>query len=146
MLKSTKEIMARERWATEEAFIKGNTDALDEVFAPDAVFATPPLLPKYGLEEFKQIFTKARQAYTDIRWNWDEVIIEGNTAVQRYTMRRKHTGIIPTIPILPTGKELVSKGCAVYHLKNDKIVEFIEYFDYLGLFQQLGIVPPIGQK
>jgi hypothetical protein len=35
---SIEEIMARERWATEEAFIRGNMNALDEVFAPDAVF------------------------------------------------------------------------------------------------------------
>jgi steroid delta-isomerase-like uncharacterized protein len=140
MPKLTKEIMARERWATEEAFIRGNMNALDEVFASDAVFQSPPLLDLKGLEAFKQGLTSFRQAFTDIRWNWDEVISEGNTVAQRYTIRAKHTGTLPEIPVPPTGKELVMKGCVVYHLKKGKIFEFIEYFDWLGMMQQLGAI------
>jgi predicted ester cyclase len=43
----------------------------------------------------------------------------------------------------PTGKEVIAEGCAFYHVKNGKIVEFIEYSNYLGFFQQLGIIPPV---
>jgi predicted ester cyclase len=143
---SVKEIMAKERQATEDAFIRGNLNALDEVFASDTVFHSPPLLDFKGLEAFKQGIAGFRQAFTDIRWNWDEIISEGNTAVQRCTMRAKHTGTLPEIPVPPTDKELVMKSCVVYHLKNGKILEFIEYFDWLGLFQQLGIIPPMGRK
>jgi predicted ester cyclase len=143
---SIKEIMTRERWATEEAFIRGNTNALDEVFTPDAVFHSPPVLDIKGLEEFKQAITSFCQAFSNIRWNWDEVMSEGNAAAHRYTIRAKHTGTLTAIPVPPTGKELVMKGCVVYHLKNGKIFEFIEYLDWLGLFQQLGAIPPMGQK
>jgi predicted ester cyclase len=73
--------------------------------------------------------------------NWDEVISEGNTAVHRYTIRGNHTGRLPEVPAPPTGKEIVMKGCVVYHLKNGKIFEFIEYFDWLGMMQQLGAIP-----
>ncbi len=142
-----KEIMERERWVTEEAFIKGNFNAMDrEVFDPDAVFHIPPFPDIKGLEAFKQFCMGARQLCTDIRWNWDEVIIEGNTAAQRFTFRGKHTGTTPMFSVPPTGKEVVLKGCAFYNLKNDKVFEFFEYSDYLGFFQQLGIIPPMGQK
>ncbi len=143
---SIKEIMAKERRATEEAFIKGNLNFLDEVFAPDAGFHSPPVLDINGLEAFKQSITGFRQAFTDIRWNWDEVISEGNTAAHRYTIRARHTGENPMFPVQPTGKELVMKGFVVYHLKNGKIFEFIEYFDWLGLFQQIGVIPPMSQR
>jgi len=146
MPKSIKEIMARERWATEEAFIRGNLDALDEVFTPDAVFHESPFPEVKGREVWKQRSIALFQGFTDIRFNWEEVIIEGNTAVQRYTWLMKHTGVSPLFPLAPTGKELVMSGCVVYHLKNGKIFEFIEYFDWLGLLQQLGIVPPMGRK
>ena len=142
-----KEIMARERQAVEEAFGKGNVDALDEVFAPDAVFHIP--MPPYdirGLEAFKQGILAFLQAFSDLRFEWEEVICEGNAAVQRFTWRMKHTGKSAMFPVPPTGKELVYKGCAVYHLKNGKIVEFFEYADVLGFLQQLGVVPPMGQK
>ncbi len=138
---SIEEIMAKERWATEEAFIKGNMNALDEVFTSDAVFKSPPIIDIKGLEAFKQGITGFRQAFSDIRWDWDETIIQGNTAVQTYTIRGKHTGKLPEIPVLPTGKEMAFKGCVVYHLKNGKIYEFIEYLDWLGMMQQLGAIP-----
>ncbi len=141
---STREIMAKERWATEEAFIKGNIDALDEVFAPDCVFHSPPLLPSYDLQVMKITAINLIEGMSDIRWNWDEIIVQGNSAVQRFTLRGKHTGVIPGMPAPPTGKELILTGCTVYHLKKDKIVEFNEYNDWLGFFQQLGLVPPLG--
>jgi predicted ester cyclase len=138
---STKEIMAKERWATEEAFIRGNMNALDEVFTSDAVFQSPPIINIKGLKAFKQGITGFRQAFTDIHWDWDEVISEGNTAVHRYTIRGKHTGKLPEVPVSPAGNEVVIKGCVVYHLKNGKIYEFIEYLDWLGMLQQLGAIP-----
>lgn len=132
---SIEEIMAKERKATEETFIRGNVDALDEVFAPNAVFIIYPSPPIEGLAVFKQNVTALAQALTDVEWSWDEVIIVGNTAVQRYTLRAKHTGTTSLIPVKPTGKEVTLNGCAVYHLKNDKITEFIEYPNMLGLMQ-----------
>ena len=56
----------------------------------------------------------------------------------------KHTGSDPKFPTPPTGKEVVIEGCAFYCVKNGKIVEFIEYSNYLGFFQQLGVIPLIG--
>ena len=138
--------MARERWATEEAFLKGNVGALDEVFDADCVFHTPPLLPSYKLEQLKQFALGMLQSMSDVQWSWDDVVIEGNTAAQRFTIRGKHTGTVPFIPVPPTGKEVVIGGCAVYHLKNGKVIEFFEYSDFLGFFQQLGIVPPMKMK
>jgi acetyl-CoA acetyltransferase len=92
-----KEIMERERWETEEFFVKGSINVFDEteVFDKDAVFHIPPFPDIKGVEGFKQHCMVAHQLLTDIRWNWDEVIIEGNTAVQRFTMRGKHTGTTP---------------------------------------------------
>lgn len=74
------------------------------------------------------------------------MIGEGNTIVFRYTLYMKHTGVSPNMPVPPTGKELVLKGCDVFHMKDDKIVEMFGYRDYLGILQQLGIAPPMGQK
>ena len=93
------------------------------------------------MDNFKQAIKGFRQACTIIQWTWDEEINEGNTAVHRYTVRAKHTGAFPKVPVPPTGKELVMKGCAVYHLKDGKIYEFIEYYDWLGMMQQLGAIP-----
>ena len=141
-----KELMEKERRATEEAILKGNFNAFNEaeVFHSDANFHIPPFPDFQGLEMFKQTLMGFGRAVTVNQWNWDEVIIEDNTAVQRYSMRGKHTGTDASIPAPPTGKEVFMEGCAIYHVRDGKIAEFIEYSNFLGLFQQLGIVPPMG--
>jgi predicted ester cyclase len=144
---SVKEIMEKERWATEEAILKGNFDAIDEaeVFHPDATFHRPPFPDLKGLEAFKKGLMGFGQAITDIQWNWDEVIIEGSTAAQRFTMRGKHTGTSPDFPAPPTGKDVIMEGCAFYHVKNGEIVEFTEYSNYFGFLQQIDVIPPMEQ-
>ena len=137
-----KELMEKERWATEEAIIRNNVDAMNEVFAPDAVFHAYPF-PDMDLPAFKQFISAMSQTFSDVQWNWEEVIIDGGTAVQRYTARMKHTGTALPIPVPPTGKELLLRGCAIYHVKDGKITEFTEFSDYLGAFMQLGVVPPL---
>jgi predicted ester cyclase len=142
---SVKEIMAKERWAVEESFVKGKWDAFEKagVFDPNMVCHIPPFSDLKGLEAFKQFCMGTSQMFTELRWKWDEIIIEGNTAVQRFTVRAKHTGTTPMFLAPPTGKDVTIEGCAFYHVRNDRIVEFVEFSNYLGLFQQLGIIPPI---
>ena len=138
---SIEKIMERERWATEEAIIKGNFNALnEEVFAADAVFHIPPFPDIHGLDGFKQYIAGLGPVLSDIQWTWDEVICKDNTAVQRFTLQGKHTGRNEMFTVEPTGKEVVVKGCAIYHLKNDKIVEFFEHTDFLCFFQQVGMM------
>jgi predicted ester cyclase len=137
------DIMKKERWATEEAFIKNNFDALDEanVFDSNADFYVPPFPKLNGLKAFKQFIMRSAQMFSQKRWEWNEIIIEGNIAVQSYTFTAKHTGEDPDGSFPVTGKEIILEGCAIYKIKNDKIIEFKEFSNYLGVFQQMGLVP-----
>ena len=76
--------------------------------------------------------------------DWDEMVVEGNTIAHRFTLHIKHTGHYPAIPVPPEGKEVVIKGSVFLHVKDGKIVEAFQYGDWLGMFQQLGIVQPMG--
>jgi predicted ester cyclase len=143
---SLKEFMDKYRWATEEAWLKGNVDAMDEVLDPDVITHRPPFPDTKGAEVVKQSQLASREAFADIRFNWDEMIGEGNTIACRWTLRAKHTGVSPLTPVPPTGKELVLQGGWFLYLKGGKIAEVFAYSDNLGLLQQLGVVPPMGQK
>lgn len=141
---SVKELESRIQLAGEEAWIEGNVDALSEVYADDYVSHKPPFPDTSGLEAVKQSIAVTRLAYSDIQATYDEWIAEGDTIAYRYTMRMKHTGTSPALPIPPTGKEVVLQGCIVVHVKDGKVIEEWEYSDYLGFLQQLGAVPPLG--
>jgi len=131
-------------WAGKEAWYSGNVDALDEIYAQDMVSRRSPFPDIEGLPAVKQFIAAGRQGYSDIEADYEEFIAEGSSIAYRYTIRMKHTGTSPSLPVPPTGKDLILGGCVVVHVKDGKIVEEIEYSDYLGLLQQLGVVPPLG--
>lgn len=141
---SLEELKAKIRWAGEEAWLKGNLNALDEVYAADYVWHRPPFPDVRGLEAVKESVAGIRSAYSDIQIAYEETISEGNSIAYRYTWRAKHTGQSPTLPIPPTGKEVTLQGCVVVHVAGGKVIEEFEYSDYLGFLQQLGVVPPLG--
>jgi len=141
---SLKELEAKNQWALEEAWHKGNVDAFDEVYAADIVWHQPPFPDVSGLEAVKQGTAGLRLAYSDMKVTFAEWIAEGDAIAYRLTMRMKHTGVSPTLPIPPTGKEVTLQSCIVVHIKDGKVVEVWEYSDYLGFLQQLGVVPALG--
>lgn len=144
---SIEEMKARQVKVDMEAFNKGNNDAWDEMMAPDIVFHLLPGTEIKGLEAFKQFFAGATlQGFSERKFQIDEIIGEGNTTALRYTLRMKHTGFDPIAQVPPTGKEVVLKSYLFCHWKDGKIVEVFENVDMLSMLQQLGVIPPMGQK
>jgi len=138
------ELKAKIQHAGEEAWYKGNVDALDEAYAAGYISHAPPFPDRNGLEVVKQYVATTRLAYSDIQATYTDWIAEGDLIAYRYTMRMKHTGVSPSLPIPPTGKEVTLEGCVVVRVENGKVIEEWEYSDYLGYLQQLGVVPPLG--
>lgn len=97
-----------------------------------------------GLEAAKQYVAGTRLAYSDTQMIYDEWVAEGDAIAYRYHCSMKHTGTSPSLPVPPTGKELTLHGCLVVHVKEGKVIEEWKHSDYLGFWQQLGIVPPLG--
>jgi steroid delta-isomerase-like uncharacterized protein len=138
---SLKELAAKDVRIMTDAFVNGKVAAFDETHAPDVISHMPPFPDVKGREAYKQFIIDMRKAFSDIRVKWDETITEGNTIAHRFTMRMKHTGNYPAIPVPPAGKEVVITGGAFLHVKDGKIIEAFQYGDWLGMMQQLGAVP-----
>ena len=141
---SIEEMKRKIQWAGKEAWLKGNLDAFDEVYAEDFVWHRPPFPDISGLTAIKESVHDMREAYSDLEISYDEMIAEGDSIAYRWSIRGRHTGQSVTLPVPPTGKEVALVGCSVYHVAGGKIVEEFEHSDYLGFLQQLGVVPPLG--
>lgn len=141
---SAEELKAAIHRIIEEIWNKGNLDVADEVDAADYVYHNSPFPDIVGREAFKQYVAGARIALPDLHVTADEIIVEGNTTVTRYTWRGTHTGQSPTLPIPPTGKQVIGSSCAVVRFVEGKAVEAWVYDDWLGVLQQMGVVPPLG--
>jgi predicted ester cyclase len=141
---SLEKLKTKIRRANEEVWLKGNLDALDEIYSADCVLHSPPLPDVRGLEALKEHIAGIRSAYSESQLAYAEMVGEGDRIVYRYTWRARHTGQSQTLPIPPTGKEVGMEKCVVVRVVDAKIVEEFEYADYLGFLQQLGVVPPLG--
>jgi len=126
------------------AWVEGNLDSLREVYAGDYISHRLPFPDLVGIEAVIDYVRDSRNGYSDIQISFEEMISEGNSIAYRYTWHGLHTGQSPSLPIPPTGKPVILKGCIVVHVENGKVVEEFEYSDYLGFLQQLGVIPPLG--
>lgn len=143
---SIKQIIAKLQKAHEMYIEKVDMNTLAEIYAADVLVHMPPFPDIRGLEEYKQSGAAAHQGFSNRHIDWEETIIQGNSVVQRFTTRDRHTGVNPMNPVPPTGKEVFTQGSVFYHVKNNRIVEEFWYIDFLGFLQQLGVMPTMGQK
>ena len=114
---------------------------LDEVYAPDLVVHIVSTTIQ-GLEAFKQGLSLFLTAFPDARFTIEDMIVEGDRVVVRYTFRGTHQADLMGIP--PTGKQVTVTGMIITRTVNGKSEEGWLNFDALGMLQQLGVIPTMG--
>jgi len=140
---STEENKAMVRRIFEEAINKGNLSVVDEVMASNYVYHFPGQDVK-GPEGFKQFIYMMRTAFPDLHITIDDMIAEGDRVATRETLRGTHKGDF--MGIAATGKQVTFTGMVFVHFVGGKEVEAWGSMDQLGMMQQLGVVPPMGQS
>lgn len=140
---SAEEVKATVRRVVEGAYNQGNLEALDQIYTADLVYHRPPLPDIQGLEAVRRYITDIRTAFSGIQLVISEIILDGDTHAGPWTLQVTHTGRSAAIPVPSTGRRAAIGGCTIGHWVDDKIVEEWSYVDWLGLFHQLGVIPPL---
>jgi predicted ester cyclase len=117
------------------------------LLAPDSVHhivqaAFHPSPP--GPEGYKERAARVLGAFPDYRVTIEDMIAEADRVVVRYTAAGKHLG--PFQGVTPTGRPFVYQGIEIHRYTDGKVVERWNSHDALGLFQELGILPPLPQS
>lgn len=126
-----------------EGLNKGNLAGVDELVATNYVYHQPSGEEIKGPEGLKLMVTMYRTAFPDFHFTIDDMIAEGDKVVCRFTGRGTHKGDL--MGIAPTGKQVIITGILISRFAGGKEVEAWEIFDMLGMLQQMGVVPPMGQ-
>ena len=74
----------------------------------------------------------------------EDLIAEGDKVVERWTLSGTFTGT-PFFGAQANGKKFSVTGISIYRISNGQIVEHWGEMDFLGLLQQLGMIPASGQ-
>ena len=121
---------------------KGDLDAANELLAPGFVLHVPlPCSP--GVQGIDEVVTACRAAFENLNVTVKDMLAEEDRVAARFTARGIHKG--PFMGLPPTGKPIVMTGMEIFRLENGRIAELWGEANLIGLMQQLGILPPMGQ-
>jgi predicted ester cyclase len=124
-----------------EAFEANGEDALNEVLAPELVAYSHNDPAPQNRNVHVQGINWWNQVFSDTRFAIEEQIAEGDKVATRVTMRSVHNkGEFQGLP--PSGKQIEIGGTSIERIKDGKIVERRVSSDWLGMMQQLGLIPP----
>jgi predicted ester cyclase len=126
-----------ERWF-EEVWNKGREAAIDEMSHPDTKghgLTTPDGKEVDGMVAFKVFYRSFRSAFSGIHVDVEDTVTEGDRTVARCVVTGTHTGA--GLGIAATGKPVKFTGMTLVRLKDGKIVESWNNFDFMSMYKQL---------
>ena len=126
------------RWF-DEVWNKGRTEAIEEMFAADGIAhglsddAKSPMKGPAGFKPFHAIF---RGAFPHIEVTVEDMIAEGDKVAARCSVRGKHTGA--HLGIAASNAPVEFTGMCIVRVKDGKLVEAWNNFDFLAMNKQIG--------
>jgi steroid delta-isomerase-like uncharacterized protein len=128
------------RWF-EEVWNKGRAEAINEMFAADGVahgLSDEPGKIMKGPSDFMPFHGAFRGAFPDIEVIVEDTIAEGDMVAARCSVRGRHAG--DHLGVAASNAPVDFTGMVIARIKNGKIVEAWNNFDFLAMNRQIGII------
>jgi predicted ester cyclase len=122
----------------EEVWNQGCESAIDELSHPEKLtygLTDSKGKPLDGMDGFRDFYRQFRAAMSDIHVTVEETITEGDLIAARCAVTARHTGEWMGKP--PKGNRVKFTGMAMARLKDGKIHEAWNNFDFLSMVQQM---------
>jgi steroid delta-isomerase-like uncharacterized protein len=123
----------------DEVWCKGQDAAIDRLMAAEAVGRGLPGGEMHGPAGFRQVFNTFHGAFPDIHITVERTITEGNMVTAHCRVTGTHTGEGLGIP--PTGKRVDFEGMTIARVADGQIREGWNCYDFLTMYQQIGVMP-----
>ena len=128
----------------EEVWNQGREDTIQRLFTADGLAHGLPGGPLRGPDAFRQHFQKFRGAFPDIRVDVERTVTEGEFVAIHCRVTGTHQG--DTLGIAPTGRRIDFEGVTIAKVVDGQVREGWNCFDFLTMYQQLGVLPQIPSK
>lgn len=136
MTEASKEVQRR---FIDEFQTKGDVAVAEELLAEDFVDRTP-FGPTPGTKEgVIQLFAMLRGAFSDLRADVQDMLVDGDKVITRKTFHGTHDGDF--MGLGPTGKTVTWDVIDIVRHRDGKLVEHWNVVDAYGLMLQLGAIP-----
>ncbi|GIX07786.1 MAG: hypothetical protein KatS3mg115_2189 [Candidatus Poribacteria bacterium] len=129
----------------EELANTGDPTVADRLLAEDYVQHNPdsPTRRTVGREAFKERLQMYRQAFPDLTWTIEEILVEGDRAAVRWSAVGTHRGPLQGVP--PTGRRVRMSGITIHRVAGGRIVESWVCWDTINTLLTIGAVRLTGK-
>lgn len=98
-------------------------------------------VPQRGLQGISQTVESYLQAFPDLRFAGEDIVVQGNRAVLVWTAHGTHGGKLMHIP--PTGRKIMVRGVSLFTVENGKPTHGLYIWDVAGLLRSIGLLPEL---
>jgi predicted ester cyclase len=126
------------RWF-EKVWNQKSEAAIDEMFDADGIangLNDADGNPLRGPENFKTLHRAFLSAYPDLNITVEDTVVEGDKIAARCTVRGTHSG--DGIGVAATNQPIEFTGLTIVKIKDGKIVEAWNEFDFMKMYSQVG--------
>jgi predicted ester cyclase len=116
-------------------FSGGDLSLISNYFSPEFIGHRADGDTTY--KDFEKGSNELLKAFPDMKFNLDDLIVEGDKFMARSTMTGTHKGIFMGVPA--TGKKVKIWWITIRRVANGKCVEGWDLFDSFTLQKQLGV-------
>ena len=124
-----------QRWF-EEVWNNKNEAAVDEMFAEDGVGYGLGDENVVGPENFKVFHRAFVSAYPDLKVTVEDTLVDGDKIAVRCKVTGSHAG--EGIGVSPTNQPVEFTGMVIVRVKDGKIVEAWNEFNFMEMYKQVG--------
>lgn len=97
--------------------------------------------PQRGPEGISRAIARYLQAFPDLRFVEEEIVVQDNRAALVWTAYGTHGGKLMHIP--PTGRKIMVRGTSVLTVEDGKITRGLYIWDVAGLLRDIGLLPEL---
>ncbi len=116
---------------------------LSRLFATDILWHSASGQDINGLNSLRQSFNKAYDAFPDTHYTIEDVIVEGDKSVTRFTFSGTYRGEFQNAK--PANMHVKTWGIRISRVVDGKFAEVWERYDTLGWMRNLGMTPQPDQ-
>lgn len=123
----------------EEVVNQDDLARYEEFFSKDVIVHGPASNQKTcGLAKTKKFDSAYVEAYPGKQFSIEEIFEHGDRVIVRWVCHGKHKGNYKGIP--PKNSLFAIAGMSIYRIAKGKVVEIWQYWDRLGILEQIGEV------
>jgi len=128
----------------QEVWNERKAQCVEKYLSPSHALVDPNAIDtKTGPEAYKEVVTRFMRAFSNLKFEVQEMVCEKDKVVASWMISGVHSGEYNGMA--PTNKKLTVEGISIHQIADGKIMDTYSVWDTLGLMKKVGAVVTVGK-